>query len=63
MTARSAAPAVRWRATKVDGIAHAFPVRGRYAAACGAPNADERFDWPRVRHCGACDAELEKAAD
>jgi hypothetical protein len=62
MTTRTAAPAVRWRAPKPDGIAHAYPVRGRFAAECGAANQDERFDWPIVRHCGACDAELDRKA-
>lgn len=62
MTARAQAPDVRWRAPKTDGVAHAYPTRGSYAAECGAANADPRFDWPKVRHCGACDAELERKA-
>lgn len=59
MTAKAAKPAVRirWRATKPDGIGHAFAGRTR-PALCGAKNEDERFDWPRRSRCLACDERM-----
>ena len=44
---------IRWRATGPDGIAHAYyaPVAN---ARCGAPNQEERYDWPLRVHCALC---------
>jgi hypothetical protein len=45
---------IRWRATKSDGIGHAFTGKG--PALCGEPNQEERYDWPRRERCVPCDA-------
>jgi hypothetical protein len=44
-------------AASVDGIAHAHPsgTRGT-TTACGLPSIGERFAWPTLRRCAACEA-------
>jgi hypothetical protein len=51
---------IRWRATKSDGIGHAFAGKG--PAMCGEANQEERYDWPRRERCVPCDEKLLFAA-
>lgn len=44
-----------WRAGD-DRIGHALLARTARRYACGAPTLDERFAWPAVSRCPACDA-------
>ena len=43
----------RWRAVDDSRVAHAYPSR-REPAYCGKPNGEERYDWPKKRHCLVC---------